>query len=102
MINVTRRHSIVCSNIAFELMRQIDRERFDVGVADFAVRTATGIRGPDVLVDLSRPDTAELSTSEPIFIAEVLSPSSVALDMTTKQREYTEIASLQACLVCSQ
>jgi Uma2 family endonuclease len=102
VINVTRRHSIVCSNIAFELMRQIDRERFDVAVADFAVRTAAGIRGPDVLVDLSRSDAAELSTSEPIFIAEVLSPSSVAVDMTTKQREYTAIASLQTDLVCSQ
>jgi Uma2 family endonuclease len=102
VINVTRQHSIVCSNIAFELMRQIDRERFDVAVADFAVRTAAGIRGPDVLVDLSRPGTAELSTSEPIFIAEVLSPSSVAVDMTTKRREYTAIPSLQTYLVCSQ
>jgi hypothetical protein len=32
----------------------------------------------------------------------VLSPSSVAVDMTTKQREYTAIASLRTYLVCSQ
>ena len=102
VINVSRRHSMICSNIAFDLMRQLDRARYDVAIADFAVRTAVGIRGPDVVVDLARPAGSELSTSEPIFIAEVSSPSTAVLDVTTKLREYTALASLQTYLVCSQ
>ncbi|MGE0023837.1 MAG: Uma2 family endonuclease [Hyphomicrobium sp.] len=102
MINVTRRHALICSNIAFELMQQLDRSLYDVATADFAVRTANGIRGPDIVVDVARPDGSELSTSEPIFIAEVLSPSSAAIDLTTKQREYTALASLETYLVLSQ
>jgi Uma2 family endonuclease len=102
VINVSRRHALVCSNIAFELMRQVNRDLYQVATADFAVRVGRSVRGPDVVVDLTRPDGSELSTSEPIFIAEVLSPSTAALDFTTKQREYTALPSLQTYLVCSQ
>jgi Uma2 family endonuclease len=102
VINVSRRHALVCSNIAFELMRQLDRDLYQVAMADFAVRAGRSVRGPDIVVDLAQPDGSELSTSEPIFIAEVLSPSTAALDLTTKQREYTALPSLQTYLVCSQ
>jgi Uma2 family endonuclease len=83
-------------------MRQLNRDLYQVAMADFAVRAGRSVRGPDIVVDLARPDGSELSTSEPIFIAEVLSPSTAALDLTTKQREYTALASLQTYLVCSQ
>ncbi len=102
VINVTRRHAVVCSNISFELMRQLDRDRYVVAVADFAVRTGNSVRGPDVMVDSEDLPGDALSASRPIFIAEVLSPSSIATDMTTKQREHTAIPSLQTYLVCSQ
>ena len=102
VINVSRRHALVCSNIAFELMRQVNRDLYQVATADFAVRTGRSVRGPDVVVDPARLNGSELSTSEPIFIAEVLSPSTAALDFTTKQREYTALPSLQTYLVCSQ
>jgi Uma2 family endonuclease len=102
VINVSRRHALVCSNIAFELMRQVNRDLYQVATADFAVRVGRSVRGPDVVVDLVGPDGSQLSTSEPIFIAEVLSPSTAALDFTTKQREYTGLPSLQTYLVCSQ
>jgi Uma2 family endonuclease len=102
VINVSRRHALVSSNVAFELMRQLNRDLYQVAMADFAVRLGRSVRGPDIVVDLARPDGSELSTSEPIFIAEVLSPSTAALDLTTKQREYTALPSLQTYLVCSQ
>lgn len=102
VINITRRHSIICTNITGELLQLLDREKFTVSMADFAVRTATGIRGPDVMVDSEQLPGTALSTSKPIFIAEVLSPSTAALDLTTKQREYTAIPSLQTYLVCTQ
>ena len=102
VINVTRRHSIICLNIAMELRLLLDSEKYVVSSVDFAVRTAVGVRGPDVMVDSEQLPGNALSASEPIFIAEVLSPSTAALDLTTKQREYTAIASLQTYLVCSQ
>jgi Uma2 family endonuclease len=102
VINTTRAHSRVCRNIMKELTQLLDLDRYDIAASDFAVRTERGIRGPDIVVDAVRPEGAELSTSEPIFIAEVLSPSTAVLDVTTKQREYTAILSLQTYLVCSQ
>lgn len=101
-VNVTRRHSMICLNIAVELRRLLDRKRFVVSSVDFAVRTPVGVRGPDVMVDSEQLPGAALATSQPVFIAEVLSPSSTALDLTTKQREYTGIPSLQTYIVCSQ
>jgi len=102
VINTTRAHARICSNILMELVKYLDVDRYDIATSDFAVRTGGSIRGPDIVVDLARLDGSELSTSEPIFIAEVLSPSTAALDLTTKQREYTSLASLQTYLVCSQ
>ena len=102
VINVTRRHAMICMNIAVELRQQLDIDKYVVSSVDFAVRTAVGVRGPDVMVDSEQLPGKALSTSKPIFIAEVLSPSTAVLDVTTKQREYTAIASLQTYLVCSQ
>src|ERR1700674_1467913 len=75
MINASRGHTRVCANIFGELIRLLDRDRFDVGAADFAVRTGVGVRSPDIVVDLANSQGRELSTAAPIFIAEVLSPS---------------------------
>ena len=102
VINVTRRHSIICLNIVGELKRLLNRKQFVVSSVDFAVRTAAGIRGPDVMVDSEDLPGDALATSHPIFIAEVLSPSTAVLDVTTKQREYTAIPSLKTYLVCGQ
>ena len=102
MINVNRRHALIVTNITYEILRQIDRDRFFLAATDFAVRTSAGIRGPDVLVDDAKQDGSALSTDQPIFIAEVLSPSSVGRDFTEKLEEYTAIASLQTYLICSQ
>ena len=102
MINVTRRHALIVTNISFEILRQIDRDRYFLAATDFAVRTLDGIRGPDVLVDDAKLDGDALSTNTPIFLAEVLSPSSVGRDFTEKRDEYLALASLQTYLICSQ
>jgi len=81
--------------------RLLDAERFDIGPADFAVRTTVGLRSPDVVVDYVTP-RRDLSTDVPLFIAEVLSPSTTGIDFTEKLEEYTSIATLQTYLICSQ
>ncbi len=80
----------------------LDRTRFEAGPAEFGVKTGVGVRYPDVCVDKRSDQLKDLACEAPILIVEVLSPSSVAVDMTTKQREYTAIPSLQTYLVCSQ
>lgn len=102
IINVTRHHAVIVTNIAYEIMRQLDRDRHFVTTTDFAVRTLDGVLGPDVLVDDAKLDGDALSTDCPIFLAEVLSPSSVGRDFTEKLEEYTAITSLQTYLICSQ
>jgi Uma2 family endonuclease len=102
MINVTRGHFLVCTNIMAELLSLGDRSRFEFGTADFGIKTGSGVRGPDIFAAPIGKDLKALSTDTPIFIAEVLSPSTAGLDFTTKLREYTALASLQTYLICSQ
>jgi Uma2 family endonuclease len=102
MIWVTCAHFRICSNLVLELGRLLDPERYLIGSADFAVQTPFGIRAPDVIVE---PMTAELDqrvSGNPVFLAEVLSPSSVGIDFAEKITEYTAIPSLHAYLICSQ
>ncbi len=101
MINASRPHSRVTKNMVLELGHLLDPDRFDIGIADFAVQTPVGIRSPDVVVDFANPHR-DLSTSTPIFIAEVLSPSTAGTDFTEKLEEYTAIETLQTYLICSQ
>ena len=101
MINASRPHGRVARNLVLELGRLLDLDAFDIGAADFAVQTPFGVRSPDVVVDRASSRT-DLSTSTPIFIAEVLSPSTAGKDFTEKLEEYTAIDALQTYLICSQ
>jgi len=102
MINASRGHTRVCSNLMGELLRLLDRDRFDIGANDFAVRTPFGIRSPDIVVDQASSDGRQLETATPLFIAEVLSPSTADADFTEKLEEYSSIPSLGTYLICSQ
>jgi Uma2 family endonuclease len=102
MIWTSRNHTRVCVNIVTELGRLLDRDAFDIGAADFAVQSPVGVRSPDVVVDRTNLRGRELSTTTPIFVAEVLSPSTAGKDFTEKLEEYTAIETLQTYLICSQ
>jgi Uma2 family endonuclease len=102
MIHVSRAHWRVTANLLGELLQKLDRTRFEAGPAEFGVRTGIGIRYPDAVVDRASSRLEDLACEAPIFIAEVLSPSTAGLDFTTKLQEYTAIASVQTYLICSQ
>jgi Uma2 family endonuclease len=60
-----------------------------------------------IVLELGRLDgdqnpRRDLSTSTPIFISEVLSPSTASKDFIEKREEYTAIFSLQTHLICSR
>lgn len=101
MINVTRRHSEICMDIAFALGGLLDRDRFSLSVADFAVRTPFGVRGPDVMVEPRGGDGLGLAATAPTLLVEVLSPSTAGIDFTEKRDEYLAIPSLQTYLICA-
>jgi Uma2 family endonuclease len=102
MIQVSRAHWRVTANILGELLAKVDRTRFEPGPAEFGVRTGIGVRFPDVIVDRASAGLGDLSCEAPIFIAEVLSPSTAGLDFTVKLKEYAAIPSVQTYLICSQ
>ena len=101
MIQVSRAHWEVTANILAELFSKLDRTRFRAGPTEFVVRTGIGVRYPDVVVDRVSSRGDSLACEAPIFLAEVLSPSTEDLDFTVKLREYGAIASVQTYLICS-
>jgi Uma2 family endonuclease len=102
MINASKGHARVCKNLLVALDQLLDPERFDVSAADVAVWTPVGLRSPDIVVDPAGASDRLLETRTPLFIAEVLSPSTTGADFTEKLEEYTAIGSLQTYLICSQ
>ena len=102
MINVTRLHATICTNIVLALGRVLDLDRFLITTVDFAVRTPVGIRGPDILVEAIHPDGSALASDLPLLLMEVLSPSTAGIDFSDKRDEYLGIASLQTYVICAQ
>jgi Uma2 family endonuclease len=104
MINTSRFHTVLALRLGAILLRSFPYPAFSVGSADFAVRTPEGIRFPDVFVDrgTSTSRGADLVASEPIFLAEILSPSSYGRDFVEKLSDYTGLPSLKHYLILSQ
>jgi Uma2 family endonuclease len=55
-----------------------------------------------VVVDRPSPRRNSLACEAPIFVAEVLSPSTEDVDFVEKLQEYRAVASVQTYLICSQ
>lgn len=103
MINVTRNHARIAAKLVMVLGRQLDLSQYDIGTADFGVRTSAGVRYPDVFVDRKTTAShgADLVATAPLFLAEILSPSSLARDFVEKLDEYRGIESLHYYLILS-
>lgn len=102
MTGGTRRHAELTLQLAFLLKTRLRETEFLVTVADFAVRTPFGVRYPDVMVTRREGNPSDLATDCPVLVAEILSPSSLAIDFSEKAGEYTAILSLAHYLVLSQ
>jgi Uma2 family endonuclease len=102
MVGASEGHAELMALILAQLVAQVDRARFVVTGADLGVRTPAGVRYPDILVANRQGDRRALAASSPVVVAEILSPSSVAIDMIDKAREYTSIDSVAIYAVFSQ
>jgi Uma2 family endonuclease len=102
MIHVTRDHYYLASRLWLQLSSQLGLKEYIVGSAGFGVKTADGVRYPDILVEKSGEAGKELATETPLLIAEILSTSTMADDFGPKAQEYLSISSLRHYLILSQ
>lgn len=104
MIHVSKRHALLAGRLVHVLVQSLRYPEYTVGSADFAIRTPDGIRYPDVFVDRETPasNLTDLAATEPVFLAEILSPSSYGRDFVEKLADYTGIPSLAHYLILSQ
>jgi Uma2 family endonuclease len=66
----TRDHSAICTNIVLAVGIRLDRQTYDVSLADFAIEIGETIRYPDVVVHRRPVDGKALSTAEPLLAVE--------------------------------
>jgi Uma2 family endonuclease len=83
------------------LGRALDASGFDV-LFEYGVETADTVRYPDVVALEAGTTPTSQATNEPVLIIEVVSPSSVNLDLQTKPAEYMGLPSLHAYIALSQ
>jgi Uma2 family endonuclease len=99
---VSRDHALIVTRLVIALSKALDLDRYAIATSDFGVNTGPSRRFPDVLVEPVSRDGKGRTSENPVFIAEVLSPSSVPVDMREKPAEYATLASLRTYAVFSQ
>lgn len=102
MTGGSKNHARITMRIAARLVNALAQDTWAVTTADLAVEIGPDVRYPDVLVERLDNEGRSLSTTSPVLIVEVLSPSSIGTDMSSKAAEYMSLASLQAYVVASQ
>ena len=70
--------------------------------SDLQLRLAHTVRYPDGMVICGPQAGSAVSTSEPVVIFEVLSPSTAGVDRIVKVREYQALASVQRYVILEQ
>jgi Uma2 family endonuclease len=102
MTGGTMRHGLVVGNL-FEMLRgRLDRKQWLV-LAEFGIDVGPGtIRYADIVVDRWGAKGDALSAMAPVFVAEVLSPSTTKIDLGDKAADYLRLSSLATYLVLAQ
>lgn len=103
MPGTSKNHAVITLRIGALLLLQLDQTIYQICAVDLGVRTKAGVRYPDIIVDVNLPGTgSDLSATAPVFVAEVLSPSSMTIDRVDKAAEYMAIDSVAAYAIFSQ
>jgi Uma2 family endonuclease len=98
----SRAHGLIISNLVVALRSRLDSKQWVV-IAEFGLDAGEDtLRYPDIVVDRSGGRSTDYTASAPVFLAEVLSPSSVETDLGDKAAEYLKVPSLLAYVVLSQ
>jgi Uma2 family endonuclease len=105
MVGATDRHSMIAGDLFGVLLNRL-KPPCQVFAESMRLRLqaerSTSFYYPDSLVSCDPADRAPLWREKPIFLAEVLSPSTERTDRHEKFNAYTNIASLQEYLIILQ
>ena len=90
----SRAHGRIVTNLIVALRNRIDPAQWDV-ISEFGLDTGPRtLRYPDVVVDAVGAGGDYIATT-PVLVAEVLSPSTAAIDLGDKPIEYLQAPSLR-------
>lgn len=102
MMRPVRGHAQILGNLLVALRERLDRTRWDV-LSDFGTETGIDtVRAPDIVVLSAGGSPKDRTTTSPVLVAEVLSPSTITVDLGDKAAEYLGLDSLVAYLVVAQ
>lgn len=104
MAGATRAHSKICGNIFHVIRGRLGEGPCEIHMNDMKLRieSANSYYYPDIIVSCEPFDPKAVFIENPIFLAEVLSPSTMQIDRREKLIAYKKIASLQEYLVVYQ
>jgi Uma2 family endonuclease len=101
MTGGSRNHGRIIRNILLLVSAQLDPEW--EAIAEFGLDAGPRtLRYPDIVVDRASAGGSDYRAIEPILLIEVLSPTSLAIDLGDKAAEYIHMPTLQAYLVLAQ
>jgi Uma2 family endonuclease len=102
MTGATMRHGLIVGNL-FELLRaRLDRKKWVV-LTEFGIDVRPGtIRYADIVVDQHGAKGDSLTARAPVLVAEVLSPSTMKIDLGDKAADYLQLSSLATYLILAQ
>jgi Uma2 family endonuclease len=102
MARPARAHGLIVMNLAFLLRARLDPSQWVV-IVEFGLDAGPEtLRYPDLVVDRAGGGAKDYTATTPVLLAEVLSPSSVEIDLGDKAAEYLQVPSLVAYIVLSQ
>jgi len=100
MAGAKRQHDRIAANLGGMLFAALRGHRCQNFTADFAVRIPSGnVRRPDAGIDCAPFDRDALAAGAPVFVAEVLSPSTRTFDQFQKLEEYKSVPGLRHILL---
>ncbi len=102
MVRASRAHGIIVRNLVITLHSQLDPRQWTV-LSEFGLDAGPRtLRFPDVVVDRAGGALGDYTATAPVLAAEVLSPSTAAIDLGDKAAEYLRLPGLAAYLVFAQ
>lgn len=94
-----RGHWQIAANLFRALDSRVDHDRWTV-LPEFGVDIGPAtVRFPDIVVDPADGPATDRTATAPVFLAEVMSPSSERIDLGDKAAEYLTLPSLGTYLV---
>lgn len=102
MTGVTLEHAAIQRNLLRHLGNHLDGKPCQPYGSDLKIQVAGSIRYPDAFVVCSPLPRGTTVVSDPVVVFEILSPSTAETDLTEKNREYRDTASVQRYVILEQ